>query len=151
MVSPFRPLGAYTHKGKDPGSSLQEAQQKSNQATHRSESIPAWALCCICYRSCEMDRGSEMVSKYCTSQNDMAIQFHDYKHELWIPTDFSPVQQTSLQDFQYCFSIDTGPWASVSEYAKWEEVAQNLLNKWQLDLAHFYFILLTYWPWLCDL
>lgn len=40
-----------------------------------------------------MDRGSEMVSKYCTSQNDMAIQFHDYKHELWIPTDFSSVQQ----------------------------------------------------------
>lgn len=36
-----------------------------------------------------MDRGSEMVSKYCTSQNDMAIQFHDYKHELWVPTDFS--------------------------------------------------------------
>ena len=42
-----------------------------------------------------------------------------------------------------------GPWASVSEYAKWEGVAQNLLNKWQLDLPCFYFTNLL--ATLCDL
>lgn len=36
-----------------------------------------------------------------------------------------------------CPSLYVGPWASVSEHAKWEEAAQNLLNKWQLELAHF--------------